>query len=174
MAIKGPSYLKTTWAFEERPVASLKLNTWDDRIEAALELAFFLLNQTWGGGNGVIQGAATDDLRVTALAAPGLSVQVKPGYAFINKFPYKLAQITGTTTITPPTAHDRIDLVEACLETWNVSIKTGTEAPSPSAPSPSANCIALARLYLRPGMTCILDTDDLTNGYIVDVRTFLD
>ena len=39
MAVKGQGYTKTTWAFAERPVASGKLNSWDDRIEAALEVA---------------------------------------------------------------------------------------------------------------------------------------
>lgn len=174
MAMQGLAYLKTTWAFEERPVASLKLNMWDDRIEAALELIFFLLNQNWGGGNGVIQGATTDDLCVKALAVPGFYVQVKPGYGFISKFPYKLTQTMDTATITPPATHNRIDLVEACLDTWSVHIKTGNETQSPAAPSPSANCIALAHLYLRPGMTCIKDADDQTNGYIIDARTLLE
>ena len=51
MAFKGPAYVKTAWNFEERPVASAKLNTWDDRIEAALELVCLLLNLAWGGGS---------------------------------------------------------------------------------------------------------------------------
>ena len=32
MAIRGQMYIKTAWAFQERPVASAKLNLWDDRI----------------------------------------------------------------------------------------------------------------------------------------------
>ena len=91
MAIKGNGYLKTTWSFAERPVASAKLNTWDDRMEAALELIHFLLSQAWGGGDGVLRGAATDDLKAVATAPEGLSVMVQPGYAFISNFPYTLA-----------------------------------------------------------------------------------
>ena len=45
MAIKGLSYGKTIWAFEERPVSSAKLNQWDDRIEGALEAIFLLLTE---------------------------------------------------------------------------------------------------------------------------------
>jgi hypothetical protein len=173
MAVKGPAYVKTSWSFEERPVASSKLNTWDDRIEAALELICFLVSMSWGGGNGVLRNAAADDLRVTALSAPGLSVQVQPGYAFISRFPYKLVRLSDTPAITPPSVNPRIDLVQACLETWSVNIKTGTEAVNPNPPSADNNCMALAHLYLRPGMTCITNADDGANGYIVDARTFV-
>ncbi len=173
MAIKGPGYLKTTWAFEERPVASTKLNTWDDRIEAALEAAFFLLNLAWGGGNGVLRGATTDNLRVVALPAPGLSVQVQPGYAFISKFPYKLAQTTDTVAVTPPAALPRLDLVQACLDTWSVSVKPGAEAESPNPPGADNHCIPLAHLYLRPGMTSVKNTNDDVNGYIIDARIYV-
>jgi hypothetical protein len=173
MAIKGQSYTKTSWAFEERPVASSKLNLWDDRMEAAMELVHFLLNYAWGGGNGVIRGATTDDLKTVALTTPGLSVKVKPGYAFIGKYPYKLATITQTADVTPPSSLPRVDLVQARLGTWDVGIKTGQEAASPTPPTPDTDCIALGELHLRVGMTCIKDTDDGTNGYIVDARAFL-
>lgn len=173
MAIKGLAYAKTSWAFQERPVASSKLNTWDDRIETALELAYFLLNSAWGGGTGVLRGVTADDLKVVSLSPPGLWVQVKPGYGFISKFPYKLATTMDTIEVTPPTGNPRIDLVQARLATWDVSIVTGTEAANPTPPNPQADCIALGRLYLRVGMTSIKNTDDGTNGYIIDVRNFL-
>ena len=173
MAIKGPSFVKTAWSFEERPVASSKLNTWDDRIETALELLFLLLNQAWGGGSGVIRGAVVDDLKAEALSTPGLSVEIQPGYAFISNFPFKLAAATETVDVTAPSTNDRIDLVQASLKSWTVSIVTGTESATPIAPSPDEDCIALAQLYLRPGMASIKNADDATNGYIIDARTFL-
>jgi len=173
MAIKGPLYTKTTWTFEERPVSSAKLNFWDDRIEAALETVCYLLCLAWGGGNGVVRGASTDDLAVVAKSPPSLTVQVKPGYAFIRRLPYKLAVITDAPDPAVPTTHPRIDLVQASLETWGVSIKQGTEAASPVAPTPDTDCIALAQIYARPGMTSIKNTDDATNGYLIDARTFL-
>ena len=173
MAVKGNAYTKTTWTFEERPVASSKLNSWDDRIESALELVHYLLNLAWGGGDGVLRGATTDDLKVVAISPPAMRVQVKSGYAFIARFPYKLAAAADTADVAAPTTHPRIDLVQARLKTWDISVKTGTEAASPSPPNPDSDCVALARLYLRPGMTCIKDTDDSTNGYIIDVRAYL-
>jgi hypothetical protein len=173
MAIKGYGYTKTTWAFQERPVASSKLNQWDDRIETALELVYLLLNLAWGGGNGVIRGASADDLKTVATTPPGLTVKVKPGYAFVSHYAYKLAATTETADIVPPSSHPRIDLVQARLDQWGISVKTGAEAASPSPPSADSDAIAVARLYLRPGMTSIKDADDGVNGYIVDARQFL-
>jgi hypothetical protein len=173
MAIKGPAYTKTAWSFEERPVASSKLNLWDDRIEAALELAFFLLNQAWGGGSGVIRGASTHDLKTEALDPPGLSVRVQPGYAFIGGFPFKLSAAVETIDVVPPLSQGRIDLVQASVETWGVRVKTGQEAATPAPPAADAGCIAIARLHLRPGMANIRNSDDSSNGYIEDMRVFL-
>ena len=172
MAVKGYGYTKTTWAFEERPVASSKLNLWDDRIEAALELMHFLLNQAWGGGDGVVRGAASEDLEVAATSPAGLSVEVKPGYAFVSHAPYKLEATTETAAVSAPASAARIDLVQARLGAWDVTIKTGTESAAPSAPEADADCLPLAELYLRAGMTSIKDTDDGTNGYIIDARPF--
>jgi hypothetical protein len=173
MAIKGNAYTKTTWAFQERPVASAKLNLWDDRLEAALELAYFLLSHAWGGGSGVIRGATTDDLQVTAQSPASLIVEVNPGYAFIENLPYRLEATTTSLAFTAPTTNPRIDLIQARLSTWDTSVIAGTESATPVAPSPDADAIALAQIYLRPGMTSIKDSDDSTSGYIIDARTFL-
>jgi hypothetical protein len=173
MALKGNSYPKTTWAFQERPVTSTKLNMWDDRIESALELAYFLLNMAWGGGNGVVRNATTYDMQTAAKSPPAMHVAVKPGYAFISKFPFKLGATTDTADFAAPSAHPRIDLVQARVDTWSIGVKTGVEAVSPAAPVPDADCLALAEVHLRPGMTSVKDADDSVNGYIMDVRAFL-
>jgi hypothetical protein len=173
MAVKGQGFVKTTWSFEERPVASSKLNSWDDRIERAIELVFLLLNHAWGEGDGVIRTNTGTDLKVTATTTPGLSVEVQPGYGFISGSPYKLAAALETVDVVAPTTNPRIDLVQARLDTWDVSIVTGTEAAMPSAPIAEADALPLAELYLRPGMTVIKNSDDATNGYIDDVRSYL-
>lgn len=173
MAIKGLGYVKTSWAFEERPVASSKLNTWDDRMEAALELMYVLLGQAWGGRDGVVREAAEEGLKAVATASPGMSVAVKPGYALISGYPFRLATETETVDVAAPVTNDRIDLVQASLETWSVTVKPGTEAGSPVMPTADADHIALAGLYLRPGMVSIKNSDDAVNGYVVDARVFL-
>ena len=173
MAVKGQGYAKTTWTYQERPVASSKLNGWDDAIESAVELIHELLSLAWGGGDGVLRGATASDLKVVAMSPPGLSVEVQPGYAFVSNFAYKLAAAMETADITPPTANPRIDVVQARLGTWDVSTVTGEEAASPVAPDVDADCLALGQLYLRVGMSSIKNADDSTNGYITDVRAFL-
>jgi len=173
MPIQGPAYIKTSWAFEERPVASAKLNTWDDRIEAALELLFFLVHQSLGGGDGVLGGATPDDLAVEPSSTPDMRVLVQPGYAFIGPMPFKLAAATPTPVFSAPVSFDRIDLVQAALDGWSITVKSGIEAGSPLAPPPDAGCLVLAEVYLRPGMGSIQPSDDSTNGYITDMRVFL-
>ena len=173
MAIKGLSYSKTTWAFEERPVSSAKLNQWDDRIEGALEAAFLLLNHAWGGGDGVLHGMGSDELAVEATSPLSLRVSVGTGYAFVDGNLFRLKTTTQTAEVVPPGTHGRIDLVQANLATWSITVKTGAEAAVPVAPTADDGAIGLAWLVLRPGMTSIKDTDDTVNGYVVDVRSFL-
>ena len=173
MSLKGLLYPKTTFSYEERPVSSNKLNIWNDRIESGFSLLSWLLNQALGGGDGIISGAAAEDLEVQELATPGMRVRVQPGYAFISGCPYELAVETDTPLFAAPETHNRVDLVQARLEDWSIEVKPGEEAATPSAPSPSADCIALAEITLRPAMTCIKDDDDGTNGLITDVREFL-
>lgn len=172
MAVKGLAYVKTAWSFEERPVASSKLNTWDDRIEGAVELVFRYLHAGFGNSSGVLR-IVGNELKAQAAATPRMSVQVVAGDASINGFPYRLLTLTDTVDVVKPVTHNRIDLVQASLAGWTVTIKTGAEAASPVAPAADTDCIALARLYLRPAMTVIKNADDGTNGYIIDVRSFL-
>lgn len=172
MAINGLSYTKTSWAFEERPVSSAKLNQWDDRIETALEIAFVLLNQAWGGGSGVLRGIG-GELAVAATSPVGLSVSVSPGYAFVDGFPLRLSAAVESAGVAAPAADNRIDLVQVNQSTWSVSVKPGVESASPTAPAADTGAIALAELVLRPGMASIKDADDGVNGYVVDVRGFV-
>lgn len=173
MAIRGKSYIKTSWAFQERPVASAKFNTWDDRIEAALELLMNLASLAWGGGDGVLRNATAGGLAVSAASPPAMAVSVAPGYAFIARFPFHLASEIVVGGIAAPGSAPRIDLVQARIDSWDVIVKPGSESPSPAPPEPDAECLPLAELYLRPGMTAVLDIDDGLNGYISDARTYV-
>lgn len=173
MSVRGKGYTKTTWSYGERPVASSKLNQWDDRIEAALELVYFLFSVVWGGEDGVVTGATDDDLLVQPTSPPGMSVVVAPGVAWIDALPFRLVNATETIDVAAPVADERIDLVLAELETGNVIIKTGAEAATPAVPSVPSGTIALAQLYLRAGMTIIKSTDDSVEGYITDARNML-
>lgn len=173
MAIQGNAYTKTAWSFEERPVASSKLNAWDDQIEGALELAYLLLNEQWGGRDGVVRGAMTDDLKILASSPVSMAVNVGAGYALISGMPYKQAVQAALPSIATPITNPRIDLVQAKLDGWGVEVKTGVESATPVVPTLDTDAIALAEIYLLPGMSSIKDTQDGVNGYIVDTRPFL-
>ena len=173
MSIQGEAYSKTTWSVEERPVASAKLNQWDDNIEDALEIAYFLLSHAWGGGSDVVRGATAGDLQVKATSPVSLDATVEAGYAFIDDTPLKLDALATLSTFSAPTTNPRIDTIQAKLDGWAIEVIVGTESATPSAPSEDTGAIRLASVYLRPGMTSIKDSDDATNGYIIDERAFM-
>ena len=110
-----------------------------------------------------------------AQSPPALTVQVKPGKAIVAQFCAGLdasATVPATGDITPPPSNPRYDLVHMDRH-GALGIKEGNEGAPPSPPSAPSETISLALLYLRPGMTSIKDTDDSTNGYIVDERPSL-
>ncbi len=169
----GRTYIKTDFIYGERPLASAKLNQWDDRIESAMETLSHFLAHTGCRQDGIVRTNTSNSLQVTPTSPQSLSVEVQEGSALIKGLPFVLAQVVSTATVTPPATYDRIDLVQAELTDWSISIKTGSESSSPTPPSPDSRCLALAQLYLRPGMTSIKASDDLGNGYIIDIRSFL-
>ena len=79
----------------------------------------------------MVRGTGLGDLATQATGTPGLSVEVQPGYAFIDGYAYKLASAVETVDVAIPATLDPIDLVQAKLEDWSVSIKTGAESASP-------------------------------------------
>lgn len=172
MSEKGKAYIPTRWDYGERPVTAAKLNAWDDHVAAALELAYRLINEAFGGGDGVLQHAL-DALQVIALTPPALSVKVSAGYAFISGMPFALKEAVELLPIVAPTTNPRTDLVQARLSDWSFVVKEGEEAISPTAPEADEDCLPLALLHLRTGMASIKNSDDGVNGYIEDNRTLL-
>ena len=172
MSEKGKAYIPTRWDYGERPVTAAKLNAWDDRVAIALELAYRLINEAFGGGDGVLQNAL-NALQVIALTPPALSVKVLAGYAFISAMPFALKEAVELLPVVAPATHPRTDLVQARLSDWTFVIKEGAEAASPAPPEPDDDCLPLALLHLRPGMASIKNTDDGVNGYIEDIRNLL-
>ncbi len=142
-----------------------------DQLERVLALA-------WGGGDGVIREApASTSLEVVAQGTPDMTVEVTAGYAVISGKVEVLDAAYTTDAISAPTGGSpgdlrRIDLVELTLDV-GVQIVTGTESATPSAPSVDADSISIGLIHCRRGMTSITDTDDSSNGYITDARTFV-
>jgi hypothetical protein len=172
MTEKGFAYVRTEWAYGERPVTAAKMNAWDANIARGFAIAWRLTNHLLGGGDGVVAGLE-GALQVAAMTPPTLETRVAPGVAFIEETPFVLAQAVDTLAITPPTIKARVDLVQARLDDWSITVKEGAEDDVPETPEPDPASLALAALYLRPGMTVIKNTDDGVNGYIEDLRVLL-
>ena len=126
-----------------------------------------------GGGDGVVGTTASGtDLKVSAQASPNMTVKVSPGSGLVSGQPVCVLATTNTGTITGPSGNPRIDIVQ--VDQYGVvSVKAGTEAGSPAAPSVDSGKVKLAEVYLRVGASSIKDTDDATNGYITDSRVLV-
>lgn len=146
----------------------------------AVESMKWLLYQLTGGRDGVVGLPAVDgadSLNVVATSPVSMSVTVSAGAALLQDASGKIGVYTQegawtSSSVTAPSTNDRIDLVQLNLAELSVEIKTGTEAASPTVPVADTECLALAEIYLRSTSTSIKDTDDSTNGYITDKRTF--
>lgn len=136
-----------------------------------------LINLAYSSPTGIIRLVGSE-MEVTQEAVPGLSVIVGTGRAFIEE---RAAQVRAAATpadITVPTGGNpgdtrRIDNVLLTRGGTGVNIQEGTESGTPSAPSLPANSMLLATLTLRNGMSSIKDTDDSTNGFITDSRSYV-
>lgn len=116
------------------------------------------------------KGAGT--LLVHEQASPDMTVAVEAGIAFLNG--KKIIYAGGNSgTITAPSVNPRIDLL-LMSGAGALSLVTGTEAGSPTAPTYPANYLVLAEIYLRTTATTIRDADTAGQGYIYrDSRPFM-
>lgn len=69
--------------------------------------------------------------------------------------------------MTAPTVNPRIDLIVYDTGGAVIAVRTGTEAASPSAPTPTTGDVVLAKIYHRVGSTSIKEQDDSTNSYVL-------
>lgn len=97
-------------------------------------------------------------------ASPDLTLAISPGKCFFKK---TLVDYAGgnTANFTAPSSDPRIDLLYL-TEAGVLTILTGTEAASPTAPSIPENTFPICYVYNRVGQTSVKETDDSTNGYI--------
>ncbi len=121
-----------------------------------------------------------EPLRCRAQATPVMTVQVQAASAqsfytgaYLNNV--KLTYAGGNSgTFTAPTTNPRID--DLSMSASNVLVITqGTEAASPTAPTTPAGNFPIAQIFLRVGMTTIVDRENSganpTQGYVyADIR----
>jgi hypothetical protein len=132
-----------------------------------------LIRQMFSSGENGLIGVGTDalnTLKVTATTPAGMSVLVDAGFAVFDGAVYEHTAESETDDMTAPVGLLRIDAVAWAPETDTITIHGGVEAASPAAPSIGEDELLLAWVYHRAGETSIKNTNDSTNGYIVDKR----
>lgn len=165
------------FTYGEVPVASNKLNRWNANIEASLNWAVECLTILAGARENdfVLYEASGVEMKVAAQSPPDMTVKVNPGRAIVANY---FCGIESESTLpsaglfTAPSAQPRYDLIYID-RAGNLGVVAGVEDASPSVPSAPANTLTLAHLYMRPGMSSVKDSDDSTNGYIIDQRPVL-
>jgi len=111
-------------------------------------------------------------LDVQAQSTPDMTVKYKSGAGLVSFNLVAQLADSNSGTFTAPTTNPRIDTIQ--IDTQGVTtVKTGTEAASPSAPAVDSGNLKRAEIYHRVGSTSIKDTDDSTNSYITDARVFV-
>lgn len=154
---------------------------WYDKLDKAFQVIQWFMHEFVGADNGdgvfVTERVNGVDGGLVAATSPSptMALRILGGAFFVDDVPFKLTSDVTTPVLVAPTGGDRIDLVAASSEDAAFVILTGAEASTPSAPAVTAGMVALAEVYLRPGMT-VINNDDTTaadEGYITDVRNKL-
>lgn len=146
---------------------------WTEMQNRIDSLEFMLVTVLGGVQDGVVASSSTGtELKVVAQGTPDMTVDVTAGTGVVNYQPASLDDDYTPSTFTAPTTNPRIDIVQ--IDQYGViTVKTGTEAGSPSAPSVDSGKLKLAEIYHRVGSTSIKNTDDSSNSYITDSRVFI-
>lgn len=170
--ISSKAYINTNWIYGEGPVESSKLNSWDANIENSLSLIHKAISLLYSD-NGVFNEGSGIELKVEASGTPDMNVNIGKGLFLLDGEIGMLYNSISIDNLQTPVSNPRIDIVQIGLPNWEVTVKAGVESASPSAPDVDDNFYKLADIYHRPGESCIKDSDDGTNGYIIDCRSIL-
>ena len=96
---------------------------------------------------------------------PDMTVRLDAGFVWDSVTLTEVAA-QNSPTITAPTTNPRIDRVVVDIDTGTAEVVTGTEAPSPSAPTIPANKVPVAQVSLVVSQTQIVNND------LTDERVF--
>jgi hypothetical protein len=150
-----------------------------DRLEASIANLQWFIEKMLGGStsNGVVAFNGLNGInagKVTATSPyASMKLDIKAGAFFVDKVPFKILSNATTPDFVAPTGEERIDVVAASAFDASFVIITGIEDPSPVAPALEEGMVALAHVRMRPGMTEIGNTDTSGEGYVINVRNFI-
>lgn len=141
-----------------RKIHDLELALWADRGQKD---GVFRYGSDW----------ATECLYVSETSPKTLAVLVRSGVCLVDGHVFCIREDTTTNTVTVPSTNPRIDLVQATAgqsgDIDSVSIKQGTEAASPVAPSADTNSLGIFEILLTTSHTSIANAD------LTDKRIYL-
>jgi len=128
-----------------------------------------------GGGPGIFRNTLSEGA-VVATAPVSLTVEVGTFRGIVNSRLAYLGTAATSEAVAAPTGGSSGDLRRKDTVQYvfgeGISIKTGSESATPSAPAADTGALKLAEIHCRNGMASIKDADDASNGFIVDARTF--
>lgn len=102
---------------------------------------------------------------VSQQGTPGLTVAILP--FSISVLDKSITYAGGNSpSMSAPATNPRYDLVVYDSVNTVIAVRTGTEAGSPTVPTPTSGDIPLCSIYHRTTTTKIMDEDDSTNSYI--------
>jgi microcystin-dependent protein len=91
-------------------------------------------------------------------SSPDMSVQVDAGFIWDGGSLTEVG-VQNTSNISVPNSDDRIDRIVLDKDDGTISVVTGTEASSPSAPSIPSGKVPCCQIYLTPATSQIEDSD---------------
>lgn len=100
-------------------------------------------------------------------ATPNMTVRVDAGVIFAGGNSLQAIAAQNSATITAPTSNPRIDRIVMDRFTGSVSVVTGTEAASPSAPAIPWGKVPICQVALVVNQTSIVNAD-LTDERVMD------
>ena len=123
------------------------------------------IGATFAGATGVIPSALSSppDLAVSEQDTPDMTVQVAPGACVIAGIVDGLDVATDTIALVAPAENDVIAIVQ--IANGVLTVKYGTEAGSPTAPTVDAGNLKLAEVYMTTAHTTV-ETADITDNRV--------
>lgn len=170
---QNDQHSSTLFAYQEKPLASAKLNQWNGNLAAGFTLLHAVLrtlatpNQT-----AILTGGAPSALRVEAQDPPNRTVRLLPGWALLPHGFAGLDQaldLPPAGNLTPPVQNPRIDRI-VLQASGEPLVLTGEEAVAPTAPAIPDGAIALAAIEWPTGATAIVDEAQPGQAVIHDQR----
>lgn len=157
----------TALAVIEQPALASQIQELNNKMEA-IE---WLMAKMLGDNEGVQRTDSGTNLKVVAQSSPDMSLKYKAGAGIVSLQPVALVVDTDSANFFAPVGNPRIDTVQIDQE-GTVSVKTGSEAGSPSAPAVDSANLLLAWVHYVVGQVHI-DNADGGDGWIEDKRVFI-